>query len=88
MEDAQLLRTERHDCCKKIPEPPPEENEHKCCKKEISVIVHDEGNILEEDSHIENVEEEMRQEAREQSPPITCCHNAKTSSESQEQIVT
>ncbi|XP_047037787.1 uncharacterized protein LOC110374636 [Helicoverpa armigera] len=81
VEDVQLLRTERQGCCKKKQEPPPEE---KCCKKETTVIVHEpsQGCCKEESP------EEQRQDVREQSPQITCCHNAKSApSDSQEQII-
>ncbi|CAH0699367.1 unnamed protein product [Spodoptera exigua] len=81
VEDVQLLRTERQGCCKKKQEPPPEE---KCCKKETTVIVHEPSQGCCKDES----PEEPRQDAREKSPQITCCHNAKSApSDSQEQII-
>lgn len=80
VEDVQLLRTERQGCCKKKQEPPPEET---CCKKETTVIVHEpsQGCCKNEGR------EEQRQELREQSPQITCCHSASAPTDSQEQII-
>ncbi|KAG7302290.1 hypothetical protein JYU34_013786 [Plutella xylostella] len=84
VENAQLLRTERQGCCKKKQEPPPDsccskngsskpEPENGCCKKKT----------VEEESH-----DERPKLTREESPQITCCHNAKSvTTESQEQIV-
>lgn len=81
VEDVQLLRTERQGCCKKKQEPPPEK---KCCKKsEITVVVHE---TTPSQSCCSKTEEE-RVETRESSPEITCCRNAQTPSESQEQII-
>lgn len=81
VEDVQLLRTERQGCCKKKQEPPPEE---KCCKKsETTVIVHE---VMPSQGCC-NDEEQKRMETRERSPQITCCHNTKTPSDSQEQII-
>ncbi|KAL0850604.1 hypothetical protein ABMA28_012364 [Loxostege sticticalis] len=74
VEDVQLLRTERQGCCKKKQEPPPEE---KCCKSTHEVVV-------ETSIHHET---ETREDTREDSPQISCCHNAKAPSESQEQIM-
>lgn len=74
VEDVQLLRTERQGCCKKKQEPPPEE---KCCKSSHEVVV---------DTTIHH-ETETREDTREDSPQISCCHNAKAPTESQEQII-
>ncbi|KAM3957069.1 uncharacterized protein ACR2FA_008998 [Aphomia sociella] len=78
VEDAQLLRTERQGCCKKKQEPPPEES---CCKSsQATVQVHEPKNCC--------AEEETREvQEREDSPQITCFHNSKAPSESQEQIM-
>ncbi|CAG9783334.1 unnamed protein product [Diatraea saccharalis] len=73
VEDAQLLRTERHGCCKKKQEPPPDE-----AMTSHEVEVHESKLYCEQDK-----ESKMR----EASPQISCCHNAKAPSESQEQII-
>ncbi|XP_037302292.1 uncharacterized protein LOC119188570 [Manduca sexta] len=75
VEDVELLRSERS-CWKQ--DPPPEE---KCCGKEVKAVVHEPKTCC------KKKEDDDRQEVREQSPQITCCHNKKTSTESQEQIV-
>ncbi|XP_069354100.1 uncharacterized protein [Maniola hyperantus] len=72
VEDAQLLR---HTCCKKI------EVEGKCCKSSPSTAaVHDE-------KHCDLEPSEEKAQSREESPQVSCCHNAKPPSGSQEQII-
>lgn len=76
VEDVQLLRTERQGCCKKKQEPPPED----CCQSQsLEVVVHEPKSPC--------CEEQTREEGREDSPQISCCHNARTPAESQEQIM-
>jgi hypothetical protein len=74
VEDAQLLRAERSGCCK---EPPPEH----CGKSSHEVIVH-ESKCCKKEEDVKEVK------SREDSPQITCCHNAMTTStDSQERIL-
>lgn len=80
VEDDQLLKTEYKDCCKKKQELTSDE---KGCKREVHAVVHKATPCCIKE---ENLEEE-RVEETERSPQITCCHNKKTSSESQEEIM-
>ncbi|CAH2989755.1 unnamed protein product [Chilo suppressalis] len=75
VEDAKLLTTERHGCCKKKQETPPDET---TTSLSHAVVIHENESCC---------EETVRDDTREESPQISCCHNAKVPSDSQEQIV-
>ncbi|XP_023950200.2 uncharacterized protein LOC112054593 [Bicyclus anynana] len=74
VEDTQLLN---RGCCKKKETP----SEESCCKsKHSAALVHEEP---QEDITLT----ENKDQSREDSPQVTCCHNAKPPSGSQEQII-